>query len=210
MSKNGPNVHLVGGDQWGEGRMFLQAGWNVVNNPKNADFLCFLGGEDIDPSFYGQKRLPITQRASPRRDNLERRFFEEFSDKKKLGICRGGQLLNALSGGDMYQDVNNHHGTHDSIDVSTGQVYRFSSVHHQMMIPGDGAVILAVANQSTERIKDTGRERAGSTPLWQDDIEALWYEKTQSFCFQPHPEWGPAECTEYFFRKIDQLYGKAL
>lgn len=208
MSVNGPSVLLVGGDQWGEAKMFTQRGWNIVRHPDVADFLCFTGGSDIDPAFYGQKRLPCTF-PSPRRDVYEKAFWDAFPDKPKIGICRGGQLLNALSGGDMFQDVDGHQGTHDAIDVATGVVFQFSSVHHQMMIPGDGAVVLAVANEATRREKENKVETIvdAATPLWMDDPEAIWYEKTQSFCFQPHPEWGPTECTDYFFRKIDNLFG---
>lgn len=201
MSNNGPNVLLVGGDQWGEGELFRNQGWNVILDHKKADFICFTGGADISPRFYGAEQHPYTS-VSPRRDDFEEMWYEMTKGKRMLGICRGGQLLNALSGGSMYQHVDRHNRTHTSIDVETGNEFLFSSVHHQMMIPGEGAKLLAVApGQSTFR--ETDKEKfAGHA----EDVEALFYEKTSAFCFQPHPEWGPASCTEYFFRKIDQLY----
>lgn len=201
MSNNGPNVFLVGGDQWGEGQMFRQQGWNVILDPDKADFVCFTGGADISPKFYGAGFHPTTS-VSSRRDEFEMMWYERLQGKRMLGICRGGQLLNALSGGSMYQHVDRHNRTHVSIDVETGRELSFSSVHHQMMIPGKDAKILALApGQSTFRETDTEKSLG-----FHDDIEAIFYEKTSAFCFQPHPEWGPAECTDYFFRKIDQLY----
>lgn len=201
MSNNGPNVFLVGGDQWGEGELFRHQDWNVVLDPNKADFVCFTGGSDISPKFYGAGFHPTTS-ISPRRDEFEQMWYERLSGKRMLGICRGGQLLNVLSGGSMYQHVDRHNRTHVSVDVESGLEYDFSSVHHQMMIPGPDAKILAIApGQSTFRETDTSREEGRH-----DDIEAIFYEKTAAFCFQPHPEWGPSGCTEYFFKKIDQLY----
>lgn len=201
MSGNGPKVHLVGGDQWGEAGLFLAANWILEGDPAKADFLCWTGGADIDPAFYGQKRHRTTM-VNPRRDLFERPYFDEFPDKMKLGICRGGQLLNALSGGSMYQHVDNHHREHLSYDIESGNFYQFSSVHHQMMIPGEKGKVLAIAEGiSTFRETATHAEHGNHA-----DVEAIFYEDTKSFCFQPHPEWGPPDCTEYFFRKIDQLY----
>lgn len=201
MSNNGPNVFIVGGDQWGEGELFRHQGWNVVLDPNKADFVCFTGGADISPKFYGAGFHHSTS-VSSRRDEFEQIWYERLQGKRMLGICRGGQLLNALSGGGMYQHVDRHNRTHVSIDVESGVEYSFSSVHHQMMIPGKDAKILAISpGQSTFR--ETDKEKfAGHA----EDVEALFYEKTSAFCFQPHPEWGPPSCTEYFFRKIDQLY----
>lgn len=206
MSTNGPNVHIVGGNQWGEGKIFLARNWNVVDLPSEADFLCWTGGADISPELYGQKRLPRTG-TNPRRDAYEVKMFESFPEKNKLGICRGGQLLNALSGGDMWQDVNNHGRTHIAIDVASGEEIFFSSVHHQMMIPGDGAQIIAIAHEATFKEKEKLVLSIPDDKLPETDIEALYYEATKSFCFQPHPEWGPEDCTEYFFKKISSLYG---
>lgn len=200
MSNNGPNVHLVRGEQWGETVMFQRQGWNVVKDPTAADFLCWTGGADIDPSFYGQTYHRTTH-TNGARDAYEKHIYELFPEKNKLGICRGGQLLNAFSGGSMFQNVDRHGRTHMAIDTETGDLVEVSSVHHQMMIPGIDGKVLMIAHEST--IRETDRTtQSGSF----DDIEALWYPATKSFCFQPHPEWGPESCTDYFFEKIGQLY----
>lgn len=202
MSFNGPNVYLVGGDQWGEQALFLQHGWNVVLDHNKADFVCFTGGADISPKFYGEETHRTTS-VNHRRDAYEYSQYEMLKGKPMLGICRGGQLLNAFSGGKMYQHVDGHHRTHSTIDLFTGEVLSFSSVHHQMMIPGPGADILAIApGQSSFRETFDNREEGRH-----DDIEAIFYPATKAFCFQPHPEWGPSDCTKYFFRTIDRLYG---
>jgi hypothetical protein len=39
------------------------------------------------------------------------------------------------------------------------------------------------------------------------DIEILWYQKSKSLCFQPHPEYGLIPCRQLFFSLIDELIG---
>lgn len=202
MSINGPNVYLVGGDQWGEGNLFVQQGWNVVLDHKKADFICFTGGADISPKFYGAEKHPYTH-TNPHRDSYEEMMYRETIGKPMLGICRGGQLLNAFSGGSMFQHVDNHSRTHKAVDLESGDIRTFSSVHHQMMIPGEKGRVLAVAPGVSTFREVPGEKSTGH----HDDVEAIFYEDTQAFCFQPHPEWGPPDCTEYFFQKINQLYG---
>lgn len=116
--------------------------------------------------------------------------------KALAGICRGGQLLNVLCGGSMWQHVDNHGHSHDMVDVKSGEVVRTTSVHHQMMIPGaDGEVTAncpAPVSKSKERMAGNGAEalvihRQFFTP--EPDIEAIWYPKHAAYCIQGHPEY---------------------
>ncbi|MDV3427177.1 MAG: gamma-glutamyl-gamma-aminobutyrate hydrolase family protein [Bacillota bacterium] len=72
------------------------------------DGFLFTGGQDIDPEIYGEEKLPFCGRIHSGRDNLELRLLEKIvqKDKPLLGICRGLQLLNAVLGGTLYQDLN--------------------------------------------------------------------------------------------------------
>lgn len=188
-------------------RMFVNYGWELTT-PDNAEFLCLTGGDDISPSLYGEKALGVTW-ASPKRDEVEYELINKFKDKGKIGICRGGQLLNVYSGGRMYQDVNNHESEHGSIDIRTKKVVRLSSIHHQMMIPSlqvEDYEILAVSTVSTRRLS-YGASHEKKNGAFTDDLEAIWYNSTKSLCFQPHPEIGPKECTDYFFELIDEKFG---
>ncbi len=71
------------------------------------DGLMISGGPDVDPSYYGAERHEKCGPACPSRDRTESRLFEMFREAGKpvLGICRGAQLINALLGGTLYQDV---------------------------------------------------------------------------------------------------------
>lgn len=72
-----------------------------------ADGLLLSGGEDIDPSLYGEDPKPYLGVISPERDDIEKRLTELFLDVNKpiLAICRGLQLLNAVEGGTLLQDI---------------------------------------------------------------------------------------------------------
>ena len=72
-----------------------------------------------------------------------------------VGICRGGQFLNVMSGGSMWQDVNNHTKPHRVINYDTFNTYPFmvSSTHHQMMDPSSEGEILLVSEHNDTRKK---------------------------------------------------------
>ena len=72
------------------------------------DGLIFSGGEDVNPSYYGET---VIEEAGV--EIIERRDISDFllaseaieSGKAILGICRGEQLLNVALGGSLWQDI---------------------------------------------------------------------------------------------------------
>lgn len=65
------------------------------------------GGHDVSPELYGEQKEDVCGRCSPERDRLESMVFlyALHKDIPVLGICRGIQLINALMGGTLYQDL---------------------------------------------------------------------------------------------------------
>ena len=197
-------VYIVGRD-YNVANMFLKQGWEVVNYiDKDIDLIQFTGGEDVDPSYYGQTKHPRTF-SNPRRDAEEAGIFYEWQGHLPMaGICRGGQFLNVMNGGTMWQHVNNHGltKTHDALCLVTETVYQVTSTHHQMMIPSINGKVLLTANLSTVREDaDTVIEGVGT------DIEAVYYGDTQSLCFQPHPEYVNInhECQVLYFEYLNRF-----
>lgn len=198
-------VFIVGADSLTE-RMFLSRNWDVVDTLANADLVCFLGGEDVTPSLYDETNL--ASHCNWMRDVEEMTIWDEIRELNlpTVGICRGGQFLNVMNGGKMYQDVDGHcYGNHDVIVA--GISYNCTSTHHQMMIPSDKGLVIGVADETKDILCNDGILRESDT----DDTEIVWYPENRSLCFQPHPEYnGKKDQTEgLFFDLIKQYIGLA-
>ncbi len=198
-------VYIVNGSS-AYRELFLSLGYSIGDN-LDVDLVCFTGGEDVSPELYGANKHPTTFN-NPSRDAYEADIFQLCKDRgiPMVGICRGAQFLNVMSGGEMYQDVSYHVGSHLITDLETGESIWVSSTHHQMMKPSSKAVLVASAHLAGERVwwdngvfnKDTSKE----------DIEVVFYPETKALCFQPHPEFGGQEykgMQRYFGELIERL-----
>lgn len=69
--------------------------------------LVLTGGEDVDPSRYGEDPLPELGMVNPARDEMEMTALGLALEHRipVLGICRGCQVLNVYFGGTLYQDL---------------------------------------------------------------------------------------------------------
>jgi len=188
-------------------KMFESMGFNVTYSLDVADIVCFTGGEDINPQLYGEKPLDGIY-YNPERDADDIDVYNQARDMGLflIGICRGGQLLNALNGGKLWQDVDCHGRYHNIQDLATGELIYVSSTHHQQFRPSPEAEVIAVAWESeTKYAADTVWHRAFEND--EVDYEVLYYDRSRSLCFQPHPEYGDVPgCTDYFFNLITKYY----
>lgn len=97
--------------------------------------LVLSGGEDIDPSCYGEDPIPELGQVNPARDFAEMRALDAAAkrDLPILGICRGHQLLNVYLGGTLCQDIGTEMGT----AFSHLQTTPWGSHHHEVAVePG--------------------------------------------------------------------------
>ncbi len=71
------------------------------------DGILFTGGEDVDPSFYGEKKQHESVHDHRPRDKFEFSLLEGALARRTpiLGICRGVQMINVGFGGTLYQDM---------------------------------------------------------------------------------------------------------
>ena len=197
--------------------MFIKAGYTVVPKVYDATIICFTGGADVDPRLYGEPMLmsgndPMSY-IDERRDESDAVVYGIGLGMAvfMVGICRGGQFLNVMNGGKMWQHVDGHAGgPHSLMDTITGQVVRVSSTHHQMMRPHEDGEILAIARESSYKLGGSEQwsimDQPPEHPEMLDDIEAVWYDKERCLCFQPHPEHPDVdECRQYFFSLIERF-----
>jgi putative glutamine amidotransferase len=69
------------------------------------DGIVFSGGDDLDPSLYGQSWHPNAEPIDPDRQKFELALIAEVEKRRMpaLGICLGCQLMNVHRGGSLNQ-----------------------------------------------------------------------------------------------------------
>ncbi len=156
------------------------------------DALVIWGGADISPSIYGQ---PVEKNCGATADLSHRDQIEVSVTAAAiqagvpiLGICRGAQLLCAMAGGTLYQDVHGHFGDHE-ITTHDGKSYVTSSVHHQMMkvdaMNPEDYQLLAWSTKHRTKPEDGV---AGEEP------EVVYFPKIKGLAIQGHPEFMSPDC----------------
>jgi gamma-glutamyl-gamma-aminobutyrate hydrolase PuuD len=204
------NVFIISGNEEYD-NLFLLNNWAITLSIDDADLIVFTGGSDVSSHLYNSLSHPKTF-CDISRDRFEKTIFERcISDKKPMvGICRGGQFLNVMNGGAMWQHVTNHTCSHTIIDTATGLEVYVTSTHHQMMRPNNDATVIAIAHQKGIK-EEVDKNNAIITHLPksdQPDVEVVLYKNTKSLCFQPHPEYyghNSDGMRKYFFDLISQL-----
>ncbi len=71
------------------------------------DGILLPGGDDVDPTFFGEEPHAHLGDVDRRRDVVEIALARWTHEDKKplMGICRGIQVINVAFGGTLYQDV---------------------------------------------------------------------------------------------------------
>jgi len=200
------NVYIINGGA-AYTRLFTALGFGITVHIGNADLLIFTGGEDVSPNLYGDTRHRATGN-NPRRDTMEKEYFDLCVARQipMVGICRGGQFLNVMSGGRMYQHVYKHVNDHEITDLQTGEVVYVSSTHHQMIMPSPRGLLVAASYLHGEREWYDGE--IFQRDVSQQDNEVVWYEHTKALCFQPHPEFMYGGMTKYFESLLKRFHGE--
>ena len=187
-------VYVIGGDYQIE-QMFKKEGFTdvlAINSPtKVAEQLTqkavvvFTGGHDVSPILYGEKNTASANNIN--RDANEMLWFRWFKQAFKIGICRGGQFLNVMNDGRMKQHIEGHTRSHFVLLDFAQNIKKellVTSTHHQGIVLGPNTLRLAVSRNAEEKA-----------------VECAYAPLTQSFIFQPHPEYEGAEDTLLLFKE---------
>lgn len=168
--------------------MFASRGYEIVDSPELCDILVFTGGEDVSPYLYGQENIASSCNES--RDDHEVSLYEQYVfSKRMVGICRGGQFLHVMNGGELVQDIKPRHSGLRSVrsTMYDAEVDLMEDHHQAMTKPiGNHEILLLDGEDST--------------------IEAIFYPETEALCFQAHPEWHKGT-ENVFFGLIETLKG---
>ncbi len=162
----------------------------AVQDALTCDGLLLPGGGDMDPKFYGQARIPACGEPNLLRDAAEPLLLRAFlaADKPVLGICRGIQVMNAVLGGDLYQDIkpfehlphNDHWAKVHTVTVRRGTLL-------SRILGQDTVLVNSQHHQAVDRVAPGFTLAA----LSEDGIVEAIEKPDARFCLgvQWHPEW---------------------
>lgn len=166
------------------------------------DALLLSGGQDVDPTWYGEEVLNDSVVIDLARDAYEMELCRAFLARKKpiMAICRGFQLLNVVLGGTLYQDLLAQMGfIHSNSEIRHpfyaeedsilyrlyGEVFRVNSTHHQAVRDlGKG---LRVTGRSIEGIIESYESSDPQQLIWGTQFHperltgAQWDDRTPDF-----------------------------
>lgn len=158
------------------------------------DGLIFTGGHDVDPSVYGEARLPECGRSISERDSMERLLMDAAleRDLPALGICRGLQFFNAALGGSLYQDLPAQHPSgveHEMKPPFDRSAHEVEVLENTPLYDLIGKRTLGVNSRHHQAIKDLAPSLKPMAISPDGLTEAVWMPGKRFFlAVQWHPE----------------------
>lgn len=166
--------------------------------------LIIWGGSDISPSLYNHLESKTTY-PHPTRDATEWALAKRAASLgiPIFGVCRGAQMLCALAGGYLIQDVSNHSGSH-TVDTYNGRSFVVNSIHHQMMFVPEEVEHEVLAWTSIKRSKRYKYMNDLDHPPPEKELEFVYFPKIKGYAVQWHPEGMAAssEATQFILGEI--------
>ncbi len=152
-----------------------------------ADGIVFTGSQlDLDASLYGEANRGPRGGGDLQADHADMAALKATLalDIPMIGVCRGGQLLNIVSGGSLYQDV-----------VEDGLTPRHHTESHAVRTEGEGIVrrllgrVAEVHSDHHQAVKKLGRQLTVSAVSPDGVIETIErHDRRFAMGLQWHPE----------------------
>ncbi|MDR1518210.1 MAG: gamma-glutamyl-gamma-aminobutyrate hydrolase family protein [Dysgonamonadaceae bacterium] len=217
LNTDGDNAPVIGISVWQYGRLgsavsgtyinaVIKAGGTPILIPmtengaviknivRQIDGLILSGGEDVNPSFYGEEAIAELGDVDSVRDVYDLMLLKMAADKNIpiLGICRGEQLINVAFGGSLYQDIPAQHPSEiKHLQEESSKI----GTHDVSVVPGSAlGTIIGEGNfsvnsfhhQAVKQIAPGFRVSAWATDSIVEAIEAL--PERNILAVQWHPE----------------------
>lgn len=158
------------------------------------DKVIIIGGQNVDPKFYGEEKMAQEDDFLLERDLYEIALIKAClaQNKPLFTVCRGMQLTNVVLGGSLYQHIDNHWQEADP-DVLThtititpqsclGQIYgsqtQINSYHRQAIKTlADGLEVIArhPEDNTIEAVTFTDKSKRFLGVQWHPEL--LWQKR---------------------------------
>jgi putative glutamine amidotransferase len=179
---------------------------------KSVDAVVSLSGDDISPHIYGRYNSHSVS-TNPERDDFEAEILRRALGMPHLfllGVGRGHQLLGALHGHALNQDIE----AHLSVSIDHGQsehtVGLFKTNHNlvRILLPDlrNGQVVHSRHHQAVR--PSVGSELAVAAVSEDGVIEALEFKDGRGLTLQFQPEELPASRAKRFFSLFVKVVGR--
>ena len=134
----------------------------IISIADTFDGFLFTGGQDVDPSMYGEVKEEYCGKPCLERDVMEQALFRHVLelDKPAFGICRGLQLFNVLLGGTLYQDM-------------IIQMESNTKIEHKQKLPYDKTIHLVNIEKDTILYDVIGKEAINVNSYHHQGIKQL-------------------------------------
>jgi len=156
------------------------------------DGLVIVGGDDLDPSWYGESPKRHTKVAFPKRSKFEAWLYKAGTHRRLpiLGICYGMQLINVIEGGTLYQ-----HLKKPNAGPNVDHRGKKTGLHAVNILPGTqlakilGSGKIQIATEHHQGIRDLASRFIPSAFAADGIIEAMEQpSRPEIFAVQWHPE----------------------
>ena len=163
------------------------------------DGILFTGGEDVDPSFYGEVKQHENVHEHRPRDEFEFALLDRALARRLpiLGICRGVQMINVRFGGSLYQDMKEDAEPQSEHRQTDAAKSRQEATHSVVVTDGESSLgsivqgacrVNSLHHQAVKRVghglKVTARSEDGF-------VEAV--ESAEEYPFLMAVQWHPEE-----------------
>ncbi len=171
------------------------------------DGLVLIGGQDVDPKFYGEEwqieytdisgsgipyKRPLRDKPNPDRDLFEIALY--YAAKKRkipiIGICRGYQLINVAEGGSLFQEIEINDVVHtvltDDVIPDHEIIIQENSHAHEIF----GSTCFITCSIHHQGIKNLGKDLVATGFAKDGLIEVVESSDPEHFLIgvQGHPE----------------------
>ena len=181
---------------------------SAKENLKKVDCIIMAGGEDVNPTMYGEEMSENCEEPYDERDSSDYYYISAAieEDMPLLGTCRGMQMLNVVLGGTLYQDLLTEYGN----EISHRDPELIDFTYHNIEIEKDSLLYEAMKAENLEvnswhhqGIKDLGKGLKIVALADDGMIEAIEYTAASYiYGVQFHPEWhiveGTLDCAPMF------------